>query len=292
MDTLTRDDVTALTQHFKPAEHEFVRGYIYISEQAITTRLDDVDPAWSWIIVDEHPRDNQMIVKGRLTVKGVIREGVGMQPLTIVVKDTGEIKEGTEPEKSAATDALKRAARLFGIGRYLLDTPGWVKTVDNVATWLKQSNGNSAPLPASVPQRPEPSVNGAHDPAHTHIGNDQPATPKAQTPATPVVKNDTKIEALSVVTAEPYTGKGNKSGIRFKTSTGSYSYTRQPFTDAGIDTELWTEPALYSFGQPFNVISKWQESGYWKIERLDPMGKNEAELFNEPRIHAITTFEV
>lgn len=275
--TLTKEDVTALTKHFRPNEHEFRNNYAYITESAVGNRLDEVDPAWSWEIINEWTRDNQAICAGRLTICGVSRDGVGMQPLTIVSSKDGKVLEGTEPEKSAATDALKRAARLFGIGRYLLDTPGWVKTVDDVAKWLKPSNGNHAPPPTERPTVP-PSQNGTHgDNGKTIDFPGKPATPKNAAPA-PVVKGDTKIEALKGVIAEEYIGKGNKKAVRFVTSTGSYSYTRQPFRDAGLDTEQWTKAGnSYTFDGPFNVISVWHQpedpkaQGYWKIDRLEPI---------------------
>lgn len=176
METLTHEDVTALTRHFTLNEHEFTRGYTYITESAVANRIEEVDPAWTWEIVNEWTRDNQAICAGRLTIKGVSRDGVGMQPLTIVSSKDGKVLEGTEPEKSAATDALKRAARLFGIGRYLLDLPGWVKELDTLDKWLSQqrsaqsSNGGSTqptpriapPNPTGVPtpSNPQTSANG------------------------------------------------------------------------------------------------------------------------------------
>lgn len=178
MNTLTKDDVTTLTRHFLPGEHEFVRGFTYITEQAITTRLDEVDPAWTLTILDTHQRNEQIVVTARLTIKGVSRDGVGMQKIErkeTTDEKTGEIKpfESGEPEKGAATDALKRAARLFGIGRYLLDTPGRVKTVDHIATWLKQQNTNGThPTPPTQPT-PETSQNGSNGSDHTPAKNTQ-----------------------------------------------------------------------------------------------------------------------
>lgn len=102
----------------------------------------------------------------------------------------------------------------------------------------------------------------------------------------PQVVNDAKIEALDKVTAEEYIGKGGKKGIRFKTSTGSYSYTRKPFQEY-MNCDEWTKPGTYTFDGTFNVISKWHQpedptpskgvkgqaaQGYWRIDKLDPVG--------------------
>jgi len=118
--TLTADDIKVLSKPFRRAEHEFTRGYVYITEGAITARLDEVDPNWMFEIQQLTVRDKQGVCAARLTVQGVTRENVGMQAVEYL-KDSD--KEAGEPEKGAVTDALKRCARLFGIGRYLLDDP-------------------------------------------------------------------------------------------------------------------------------------------------------------------------
>lgn len=117
---LTRDDINLLAKPFRRAEHEFTRGYVYITEGAITARLDEVDPNWTFEIQQLSVRDKQGVCAARLTVQGVTRENVGMQ---VIEYQKDSDKEAGEAEKGAATDALKRCARLFGIGRYLLDDP-------------------------------------------------------------------------------------------------------------------------------------------------------------------------
>lgn len=171
MDTLTKDDVATLTRHFRPEEHEFLRGFTYISEQAVTARLDEVDPAWTLTILDTHQRNEQIVVTARLTIKGVSRDGVGMQKIErkeTTDEKTGEIKpfESGEPEKGAATDALKRAARLFGIGRYLLDLPSGTNSIQALSRWLAQNGGSARPTPPqpNIPRDPQPSSNGKHEP--------------------------------------------------------------------------------------------------------------------------------
>lgn len=117
--TLTADHIKVLSKPFQRNEHEFTRGFVYITEEAITARLDEVDPAWGFEIQHVGIRDGQGVCHARLTVKGVTRENVGMQ--SIETNSTG--REMGEAEKGATTDALKRCARLFGIGRYLLSAP-------------------------------------------------------------------------------------------------------------------------------------------------------------------------
>ena len=133
---LTQDQVKALTAPFRYEDHEFTRGFAYLTEQAVTRRLSQVDPSWEFTITETVRDTTNATVCARLTVCGVTRDGVGMQGIEYVSftdKATGEKKVSTdalgnpresgEARKGAATDALKRAARLFGIGLYILDAP-------------------------------------------------------------------------------------------------------------------------------------------------------------------------
>lgn len=84
---------------------------LYLQHTNVQNRLDDIDPCWSTEVLSEETQNQSYFVKMKLTLKGVSRENVG---------------EGSDP-KSAYSDALKRCAMLFGVGRYLYDsTPVWV----------------------------------------------------------------------------------------------------------------------------------------------------------------------
>jgi hypothetical protein len=133
---LSSENVQALCAPFAYEDHEFTRGFAYITEQAITRRLDSVDPSWDFIIIETVRDATSASATGRLTVCRVERDGVGTQSIEYssnTDKTTGEKKpaldaagnprEAGEVRKGAATDALKRAARLFGVGRYILDAP-------------------------------------------------------------------------------------------------------------------------------------------------------------------------
>ncbi len=136
---ITADDLKILKSPFEPAQHEFLRGNTYITEAAINDRVEEVDPAWGFEILSTVPRAQKIIVTARMTIKGVARDGVGMETITMTKDGSAEANEA---EKSAATDALKRCARLFGIGRYLLTLPDNIKDMDALARWL---NGKAQP---------------------------------------------------------------------------------------------------------------------------------------------------
>lgn len=131
---LTQEHLDTLRKPFQPRQHEFLNGLAYITESAITERLESVDPSWDFQLLSTWQRDQQIIVTGRLTVNGVSRDGVGMKAIE---RSKDGLKEYGEAEKAAATDALKRAARLFGVGRYLLDLGDAVKDQATLADWLR-----------------------------------------------------------------------------------------------------------------------------------------------------------
>jgi hypothetical protein len=145
---LTIEHLRILQRPFSVHEHEFKDGRVYIRERAICRRIEQVDLDWSLGDPIITYRDNAVIVKNSLTILGVTRYGVGMD----------KVNSANEAEKSAATDVLKRCARLFGIGRYLLDTPGYVKDHKALEKWLKSLNedGDGDDQPAENEATPEP----------------------------------------------------------------------------------------------------------------------------------------
>lgn len=156
---LELQDLEILRKEFSPQQHEFLNGNAYITESAITTRIEDVDPSWTLERIDIFTRGEQVIVTMRMTIKGVSRDGVGMCKITTkqTRNNQGDVTaeyEVNEAEKAAATDAMKRAARLFGVGRYLLDLPSNVK---DMASLVKHMGGGSQPA-QPTPQTQKPVV--------------------------------------------------------------------------------------------------------------------------------------
>lgn len=154
---LTNEDLQTLARPFRFADHSFLRGFVYLSEEAITARIEEVDTSWGWAILDSRVENNRSVYTGRLTINGVSKDGVGMQK----IDDVGE------SDKGASTDALKRAARLFGVGRYLLGAPKGSGDEASPAfkTWLAEQQkaagvgvptaapANASPAPAERPQQ-------------------------------------------------------------------------------------------------------------------------------------------
>jgi hypothetical protein len=152
--SLTHEQVKELGRPFPLEAHEWRKGrndkdYVYITETAVILRLNEVDPSWTLVITDRAEREysttrtntktgekytlgaHELAITVSLTVCGVTRYGVGMAEIA---------PDAAEADKSAVTDALKRAARLFGVGGYLLnDPPGKAQ----FAQWLNSQNGRA-----------------------------------------------------------------------------------------------------------------------------------------------------
>lgn len=90
-----------------------VRLVAYISASSVMERLDAVCGAGGWsfqlepVVVEG---GELRVARGRLTLFGLAKDGLGTAT-------------NWEPSKGCASDALKRAGVMFGIGRYLASIP-------------------------------------------------------------------------------------------------------------------------------------------------------------------------
>jgi hypothetical protein len=116
----TREIVESLGAPFPEDEIEFLPratsggkalGLPYIDARSVMRRLDAAVGPGNWSFDFEPLAPDGKMVKGRLTVLGVTK------------CDAGEASTEDEPLKSAVSDALKRCAVHFGIGRYLYYLP-------------------------------------------------------------------------------------------------------------------------------------------------------------------------
>lgn len=159
---LTAEDLEVLRGFFAVDEHEFDYGKnCYIKELSVSERLEQVDPAFSFVIknIEVRPSAGEngkevgtVTVHASMTVKGSTRESTGMAVIlksdekeetkwnndTRKKEKTGVMYtvEANQAEKSATTDALKRCARLFGIGRYMLQFGNDVNDTASLKRWL------------------------------------------------------------------------------------------------------------------------------------------------------------
>jgi hypothetical protein len=122
MDEKTR---SALCEPF-PAEAvksrrgNFGKNINFVSTARVVERLNECfENNWSWEIVEHRVLDTgEVLVRGRLTVMGVVKEAFGKSN-PVVSRETGEVLSQGENFKSASSDAIKLCARLLSVGAYL-----------------------------------------------------------------------------------------------------------------------------------------------------------------------------
>lgn len=136
----------------------------FINSRDVQSRLDQVAGAdWSFDFVPLNAEGTQ--VQGRLTIHGVTR------------CDAGEANKEEEPLKSAVSDALKRCAVQFGIGRYVYELPqGWFGYDGQKRRWIDPPQISQAAIDRAVElavgfARPE--------------GSPRPAAPRQEPPRAP-----------------------------------------------------------------------------------------------------------
>jgi len=91
----------------------------YIEGWSIIQRLNrafNID--WSFTIQEWKIMDQDIIVLGRLSGKGIVKDAFGGSRITLN-KDTNKVIDLGSDIKAAATDALKKCATLFGVGLHL-----------------------------------------------------------------------------------------------------------------------------------------------------------------------------
>jgi len=166
----------------KGAAKPWAQWLVYTEEFPVIERLNEVDLNWTWEINDKTIGSDWAVVYGTLTICGVSRSSNGDGGAH------GEAPDGNM-EKGAQTDALKRTARLFGVGEYLQNAPriytDWKDdpTRDEEAAFAKQAMAKfeawyhqQFPPVKAAPKTTEP---------RTPIGRDPQPTSKADASAEP-----------------------------------------------------------------------------------------------------------
>lgn len=164
----------------------------YLDARNVQQRLDDVcDPdGWSF---DWQPivtnNSAVLVAKGTLTIAGVSKSDVG---------DAGQ----TEPSKASVSDSLKRAAVLFGIGRYLYDLPTMYAECEKHGAGWYMARGEEDKLrtrylrPASPATRREPPQT-ATDTSTPSQGTSQPSQTQTHKNAAKPVASDPDAPATA-----------------------------------------------------------------------------------------------
>ncbi len=123
----------------------------YVETHAVIARLNEGCDAWSFEIVSHEVQDGQAIVVGKLTADGVVKMAFGGSEVTL--DKAGRVVSLADDMKAAASDALKKAASLLGVGLELY----------------------GAQVPQHAPQQP---VQAPRDAPANGNGQQEPAAPE------------------------------------------------------------------------------------------------------------------
>jgi hypothetical protein len=102
----------------KSRKGPFGQSFSYVEGAEYIRRLNEAfDAEWSFEIVEHHIRETEVIVIGKLTAGTITKMAFGGSNIT--VSREGEIISLADDLKAAATDALKKASSLLGVGLHL-----------------------------------------------------------------------------------------------------------------------------------------------------------------------------
>ena len=106
-----------LVKHRKGA---FGRMLNYLEAAAVVERLNECfQNEWTFTIVSHQLLESgEVLVHGRLEAVGIVKEDFGRGTVA-VARETGEVVSMADAFKAASSDAIKRCARLLGVGAYL-----------------------------------------------------------------------------------------------------------------------------------------------------------------------------
>jgi hypothetical protein len=105
----------------------------YVEAAHFIQRLNDAfDGRWSFEIQDQKILENEVLVLGKLSTDNIMKMAFGGSEITRA-RNTGEILSIADDIKAAATDSLKKACSLLGMGLYLYADNGNAKDVSDDA---------------------------------------------------------------------------------------------------------------------------------------------------------------
>ena len=102
----------------KTRKGTFGKPFSYVEGTEYIRRLNEsFEGEWSFDVIEHQVLDTEVIVLGRLTASAVTKTAFGGSKIT--VNREGEIISIADDLKAAATDALKKASSLLGVGLHL-----------------------------------------------------------------------------------------------------------------------------------------------------------------------------
>ena len=145
---MSDDKKTALTAPFRADQIRTRQGrngqlLSYVEVADVVDRLNEALPSWSFEVISHQILDDEVVVQARLRADDVTKEDFGGSAITRSKAD-GSVICIADDLKSAASDALKRCARLMG-----------------VALELYRGGGDAEPRPTNIQRRSGPLATSA-----------------------------------------------------------------------------------------------------------------------------------
>jgi Rad52/22 family double-strand break repair protein len=145
MPTINRE---ALEQPFassliRSRKGAFGKSFSYVEGTEYIRRLNEaLEGVWSFEVVEHHVRDTEVVVLGKLTAAGICKMAFGGSSIT--VSREGEVISIADDLKAAATDSLKKAASLMGVGLSLYSSD---QPTENTTSGNSRRDGNGSGRP-------------------------------------------------------------------------------------------------------------------------------------------------
>ena len=147
----------------KTRKGTFGKPFTYVEGAEYIRRLNEsFEGDWSFEVVEHIRLDTEVIVLGKLVASGVTKMAFGGSSVT--VSREGEVVSIADDLKAAATDALKKASSLLGVGLHLYSEP---------TDTTSGRNGRSSPAPQRGNGNGRPNGNGRSKPVSPSNGNGQ-----------------------------------------------------------------------------------------------------------------------
>jgi len=123
----------------KTRKGTFGKPFTYVEGAEYIRRLNDAfEGDWSFEVVEHQTLATEVVVLCKLVAGGVTKMAFGGSSVT--VNREGEIISIADDLKAAATDALKKASSLMGVGLHLYSEPA--SETKRVSNGHGRSNGN------------------------------------------------------------------------------------------------------------------------------------------------------
>jgi hypothetical protein len=239
-----------IPDQIKHRKGNFNRTLAYIEAPAIITRLNDAfDAAWSFEILEHHILQEEVLVLGKLTAEGIVKTQFGSSQITRK-KDTAEIISLGDDLKVAATDALKKAATLLGVGLQLYSEETRQPPMNNQGyDGTPGYSDHPGYPPGNSHHHP---MNGSHDHGHPQGAQYQPHTP---------VNGQQQNHPRNNRQAPPANYPADQTiQTPKRLSSKQYQYLKQLASDRSISSQELAQLTSNKFGCTLDFLSSRQAS--------------------------------